>query len=75
MNDRSKQQKEANKAKKTAREFQRELAKLNEEDAEIREAAKNAVCSECHTKCVIKEDPLMPFCPKCDKFVRNYHTK
>ena len=74
MNERSKQQKEAKKAKKSAKEYQRELAKLNEETKEIREAAKNAICSECYTKCILKEDPLMPYCPKCEKFVRKYHT-
>jgi hypothetical protein len=75
MNERSKKQKEEQKAKKTAKEYQRELAKLAKETEEIQEAAKNAICSECHTKCVIKDDPLMPYCPKCERYVTHFYTK
>ena len=75
MNERSKKQKEEKKAKKIVKEYQRELSKLNEEAEEIQEASKNAICSECHTKCVLKEDPIKPYCPKCDKYVTNFYTK
>jgi len=75
MNEKSKKQKEDKKAKKIAKEYQRELKKLAEETEEIQEALKNASCSECHTKCVIKDDPMKPYCPKCDKYVTKFYTK
>jgi len=75
MNEKSKKQRDDQKSKKMAKEYQREQTKLAKETAEIQEAAKNATCSECHTKCVLKEDPLRPFCPKCDRYVTMFYTK
>ncbi|MHC1709562.1 MAG: hypothetical protein AB9819_04050 [Methanomassiliicoccales archaeon] len=75
MNDRSKKQRDDQRTKKAAKEHQRELAKLAKENAEIEEAARNAICSDCNTKCILKEDPLKPFCPKCDRFVTLFYTK
>jgi len=75
MNDRSKKQRDDQRSKKAAKEHQRELAKLAKENEEIREAARNAICSDCHTKCVLKEDPLKPYCPKCDRYAILFYTK
>ncbi len=75
MNDRSKKQRDDQRTKKAAKEHQRELAKLAKEEEEIKDAARKAICSDCHTKCILKEDPLKPFCPKCDRFVTLFYTK
>lgn len=75
MNDRSRKQRDDQRSKKAAKEHQRELNKLAKENEEIEEAARKAICSDCNTKCILKEDPLKPFCPKCNCFAVMFYTK